>query len=67
MIAPTWNDEFEFPDSSYSVLDIQNYIEYIITKHEILLSLSRSLEVVDVVLVKSNVIVNQYQQNSEVL
>ena len=27
----------------------------------------RSLKVVDVVLVKSNVIVNQYQQNSEVL
>ena len=26
-----------------------------------------SFEVVDVVLVKSNVIVNQYQQNSEVL
>ena len=36
MIAPTWNDVFEFPDSSYPVSDIQNYIEYIIKKHEML-------------------------------
>ena len=34
MIAPTWSDEFELPDSSYSVWDIQDYIEYIIKKHE---------------------------------
>ena len=27
--APTWNDEFELPDGSYSVSDIQNYFEYI--------------------------------------
>ena len=36
IIAPTWNDEFELPDGSYSVLDIQDYIEYIIKKHETL-------------------------------
>ena len=36
LIAPTWNDEFELPDGSYSVSDIQDYIEYIIKKHEIL-------------------------------
>ena len=36
IIAPTWNDEFELPDSSYSVLDIQDYIGYIIKKHETL-------------------------------
>ena len=30
IIAPTWNDEFELPDVSYSVSDIQDYIEYII-------------------------------------
>ena len=30
IIAPTSNDEFELPDGSYSVSDIQNYIEYII-------------------------------------
>ena len=32
--APTWNDEFNFPDGSYSVSDIQDYFEYIIKKHE---------------------------------
>ena len=34
--APAWNDEFELPDGSYSVSDIQNYIEFIIKKHEVL-------------------------------
>ena len=32
--APTWNDEFNLPDGSYSVSDIQEYFEYIIKKHE---------------------------------
>ena len=32
--APTWNDEFELPDRSYPVSDIQEYFEYIIKKHE---------------------------------
>ena len=32
--APTWNDEFNLPDRSYSVSDIQDYFEYIIKKHE---------------------------------
>ena len=36
IIAPKWNDEFELPDVSYSVSDIQDYIEYIIKKHETL-------------------------------
>ena len=27
--APTWNDKFELPDGSYSVLDIQDYFDYI--------------------------------------
>ena len=35
IIASTWNCEFELPDSSYSVLDTQHYIEYI-EKHETL-------------------------------
>ena len=26
---PTWNEEFELPDGSYSVSDIQDYFEYI--------------------------------------
>ena len=28
--APTWNDEFELPDESYSVSDIQDYFKYIL-------------------------------------
>ena len=31
--APTWHDEFELPDGSYSVSDIQDYFEYILKKH----------------------------------
>ena len=27
--TPTWNDEFELTDGSYSVSDIQDYFEYI--------------------------------------
>ena len=34
--APTWNDEFDLPDGSYSIEDIQDYIEFIIKKHETL-------------------------------
>ena len=30
--APTWNDEFELPDGSYSISDIQDYFEYILKK-----------------------------------
>ena len=32
--APIWNDEFNLPDGSYSVSDIQDCFEYIIKKHE---------------------------------
>ena len=31
--APTWSDEFELPDGSYSMADIQDYFEYILKKH----------------------------------
>ena len=31
--APTYNDEFELPDGSYSVSDIQDHFEYIFKKH----------------------------------
>ena len=31
--TPTWSDEFELPDGSYSISDIQNYLEYIFKKH----------------------------------
>ena len=36
IIPPTWNDEFELPDGSHSVSDIQEYTEYIIKKYETL-------------------------------
>ena len=32
--APAWNDKFELPDSSYTVSDIQDYLKYILKKHE---------------------------------
>ena len=31
--APTWNNKFELPDGSYSILDVQDYFEYIFKKH----------------------------------
>ena len=35
MSAPTWNEESELTDGSHSVLDIQDYFEYTLKKHEI--------------------------------
>ena len=32
--APTWNETFDLPDGSYNMPEIQDYIEYIIKKHE---------------------------------
>ena len=33
MSAPTWSDEFELPDGSYLISDIQDYFEYILKKY----------------------------------
>ena len=33
ILSPTWNEEFELSDRSYSVSDIQHYFEYILKKH----------------------------------
>ena len=30
--APAWTEEFELPDGSYSVSDIQDYFKYILKK-----------------------------------
>ena len=30
--APTWDDTFDLPDGSYSIVDIQDYSEFIIKK-----------------------------------
>ena len=32
--APTWNETFDLPDESHNISEIQNYIKYIIKKHE---------------------------------
>ena len=32
--TPTWNETFDLPDGSYNIPAIQNYLEYIIKKHE---------------------------------
>ena len=36
ILVPTWNDKFELPDGSYSLIDIPDHFEYIIKKHETL-------------------------------
>ena len=35
--APTWNDTFDLPDGSYSIADIQDYVESVFKKHETLI------------------------------
>ena len=34
ILVPTWNETFDLPDGSYNISEIQDYIEYIIKKHE---------------------------------
>ena len=34
--APTWNGTFDLPEVSYSIVDIQDYFEFIIKNHETL-------------------------------
>ena len=36
ILAPTWNDEFDWLDGSYSIFGSQDYFEMIIKKHETL-------------------------------
>ena len=31
--SPTWHEEFELPDGSYCISDVQDYFEYIFKKH----------------------------------
>ena len=33
MSSPTWNDEFELPDGSYAISNIQDYFEFILKKY----------------------------------
>ena len=32
--APTWKETFDLPDGSYNIPEIQDYLKYIIKKHE---------------------------------
>ena len=41
--APTWNDTFDLPDGSYNIPAIQNYIEYVIKKHETIAEIAPTL------------------------
>ena len=34
ILTPTWNETFDLPDGSYNISELQDYIEYIIKKHE---------------------------------
>ena len=34
--APTWNETLDLPDGPYSIADIQDYLEFIMKKHETL-------------------------------
>ena len=33
-MAPTWNETFDLPDGLHNISEIQDYIQYIIKKHE---------------------------------
>ena len=72
--ASTWSEEFELPDGSYSVSDIQDYFEYILKKHtENKITKDKNgenvphLEIVELVLVHCNLVNNDYQQDSRIL
>ena len=33
ILATTWNDEFELPNGSYFISDVQDHLEYILKWH----------------------------------
>ena len=43
--SPTWSEEFDISDHSYSVADIQDYFEYIIKNHETITDESSTIKV----------------------
>ena len=54
--APAWNEEFNLPDGSYSVFDIQDCFEYIIKKHETITDTDNHLVEIDVNEIKNRII-----------
>ena len=76
--APTWSDEFELQDGSYSISDIQDYFQYILKKHSenvdnpsIIIYVNKiqnriTFKIVELVIVHCN-INNNYQRDSGIL
>ena len=56
IFAQTWNDEFNLPDGSYSVFDIQDYFEYISKKHETITDTDNPPVQIDVNEIKNRII-----------
>ena len=54
--APTWNDEFNVPDGSYSVFNIQDCFEYIIKKHETITDTANPPVEIDVNEIKNRIV-----------
>ena len=54
--APTWNDEFNLPDGSYSLFDIQDYFEYIINEHETITDADNPPVQIDVNEIKNKIV-----------
>ena len=54
--APTWNDEFNLLDGSYSVFDIQDCFEYIIKKHETITETKNPPVEIDVNEIKNRIV-----------
>ena len=69
--AQTWSDEFELPDGSYSISDIQDYFEYILEKHNenvdnpSIRTYVNKIE--NRIAFKINLVNNDYQQGSRIL
>ena len=54
--APTWNNEFNLPNGSYSVFDIQGCFEYIIEKHETITDTDNPPVEIDVNEIKNRIV-----------
>ena len=71
--APTWNDEFELPDGSYSISDIQDYFEHILKKHSenvdnpsIRIYVKKKLKIDLHLKLKMDIISSFYTRNNEI-
>ena len=60
ILAPTWNETVDLPDGSYNISEMQNYIEYIINKHETIVETAP-------ILIYTNKISNSVQNKNWIL